>query len=355
MASPRKKGGRYARWSGNAWRNARCNACGIAARWLFAASLSYAADNHTDGKVPKHMLGALLGELPDALLDVDHAAELVAAGLWAETAKGYEIVGYLDHNISQCEWESEAERRSEHARKASVARWEKEAASKARSNPRHHDTMTQDVKTSETPSLGCASLGAREREAAAAEDEPAIRAVGDLEPIGAIALGAIGQVPEATEALGVSTRPERPPAASGDTLTADDVIRTVEPIWREQHGRSLGIGMGRPDMERAVGLLRWARSEEPDDPLRLISELWARFTADCDPASLHSPWAAFCASPGRYAAQGREDRDAEAKKRAKARRKRIERLEERKAALEFKGRWDEAAKVVAQIDQEMRV
>ena len=65
-------------------------------RYMHVEGLAWAGDHHTDGGISRAALRRLTDQ-PDAGLA---AAALVSAGLWQSTETGWQIVGYLDSQIS---------------------------------------------------------------------------------------------------------------------------------------------------------------------------------------------------------------------------------------------------------------
>lgn len=88
--------GRYAKNMGTHWRT-RARAVSLPAEGLNTRGESYCADVQSDGVVHDEFIGAMCGGKTATKI----VAELVAAGWWKRVERGYEIVGYLDRNISR--------------------------------------------------------------------------------------------------------------------------------------------------------------------------------------------------------------------------------------------------------------
>jgi hypothetical protein len=86
---------------------------GNAAVGLYARALSYCADNLTDGFVPKRW--AAMAGTPAT------CKKLESVDLWVKVEGGYQIPGYLKHNLSRAGIEA----RSERGRELADARWAK--------------------------------------------------------------------------------------------------------------------------------------------------------------------------------------------------------------------------------------
>ena len=76
------------------------------AKLLFIASLLYCNKEQTDGHLRRSDADHLSG-----LVKVRGTcrAELLGAGLWLETATGFEVVGFLDHNKSKAQRQKAAD------------------------------------------------------------------------------------------------------------------------------------------------------------------------------------------------------------------------------------------------------
>jgi hypothetical protein len=93
---------RYARLQGTFWRHDRTASLSLAAAGLHARAMSYAADQMTDGHVPRHLLAAFFGGAIDAAV----VAELTTAGVWREVKTGHVIRDWSQHNITAEGWEA---------------------------------------------------------------------------------------------------------------------------------------------------------------------------------------------------------------------------------------------------------
>jgi hypothetical protein len=81
---------------------------------VFIFGLGHCAQHGTDGFIPAIALGLIHGKPRDA-------AMLVQVGLWHELPGGYEVHDYREFQPS----DEESQKRSDKARKAAEARWEK--------------------------------------------------------------------------------------------------------------------------------------------------------------------------------------------------------------------------------------
>jgi hypothetical protein len=114
--------GNYAALLGDFWRNPNTRALTHEARALYCDALSYAADNLTDGIVPKSMLQGMHGELPIVIPVVLLTALREDGGsFFIDRGSSIEIVGYLDVNPSKAELRA----KSEKSKKAVQSRWDK--------------------------------------------------------------------------------------------------------------------------------------------------------------------------------------------------------------------------------------
>lgn len=103
---------RYAHLRQSFWRHPRVTSVSKAARWVYAAGLSYCADAESDGFITERAAVVMLAE--GAKRDVQ---ELVAAGLWTEAEGGYQVAGYLAHNKSKGEMQASREAMARGGRK----------------------------------------------------------------------------------------------------------------------------------------------------------------------------------------------------------------------------------------------
>lgn len=149
------KKGRYAKLMGDWWRNPKRASMSAEARDLYVASLSYAADQMTDGLVPGFMVPALLCGNPVG----SPVAELLAPPsggnpFWVEHDDGYEIFGYLDHNQSRDEHETYLEKQRLNGAKGGRPTKQKNPVGSPVAPPKTKPSVrvdprpkTQDVKT----------------------------------------------------------------------------------------------------------------------------------------------------------------------------------------------------------------
>lgn len=91
---------------------------GKAAAFVFIAGLGYCAQHLTDGELRKGTLPFIHGTPSDARL-------LVEARLWEEWERGWRVVNYADHQPTREMTEAAAKARSEIARDAARARWDR--------------------------------------------------------------------------------------------------------------------------------------------------------------------------------------------------------------------------------------
>jgi hypothetical protein len=95
-----------------------------AAIGLHLCGLCYAADNLTDGHVPK----AAIGRLTSAKTVGKMLGELEAAGMWIDEGKSWRIHDYLKYQPSRAQVLAEREKAAERQRKARDRAAEKRAA-----------------------------------------------------------------------------------------------------------------------------------------------------------------------------------------------------------------------------------
>lgn len=88
---------------------------GMAAAFVWVCSLAYAGKHGTDGFISKSALTRLNGK-------VKHARLLSGAGLWKDEGVGWTINGWAEFQESNVETQA----RSERARLAAFARWNKD-------------------------------------------------------------------------------------------------------------------------------------------------------------------------------------------------------------------------------------
>lgn len=85
---------------------------------LWVAGLTYASRHLTDGRIPARSLPVIAVVLDKPARADAYAGELVEHGLWTETALGFEIDSYLDHQRSRAQVEAERERDRDRKAKA---------------------------------------------------------------------------------------------------------------------------------------------------------------------------------------------------------------------------------------------
>lgn len=155
---PRKT--RYARLAGTAWRHRVTSALSVEAFSLWARCLSYCPDARSDGAIPAHMLRAVAGgRVTDRQVKAG-LAECVAAGLIAVRSDGdYELVGYLDHNMSREGDDARLDRDRNRKGNEGHFRSEMDAVSGADSESFRNRTQTHDSRlmTQDTDPIGSLS------------------------------------------------------------------------------------------------------------------------------------------------------------------------------------------------------
>lgn len=115
-----KRGSRYARLAGTAWRHRVTGALSPCAWSLWTRCLSYCPDEETDGVIPRAMLRAIAGGATSDRELKAGLAECLKAGVLREREdRDYEVAGYADHNITRGEDER---RRAEAARRQAESR-----------------------------------------------------------------------------------------------------------------------------------------------------------------------------------------------------------------------------------------
>jgi hypothetical protein len=121
-----------------AWR--RCPA----AIGLFAMSITYASGHKTDGHVPIEFVEDQFRRDRDMN---DAVAALVDAGLWADAEDGWTIPRFLSYNPPAAEASQAAAKRSEAARKAANARWNRNADACDSDASPHAETHMRPVRS----------------------------------------------------------------------------------------------------------------------------------------------------------------------------------------------------------------
>jgi hypothetical protein len=91
---------RYARLMGDFWRHPRLSALSPTAVGIHCRAMSYCAEQMTDGAIVRPIVAAFFGGPVDATI----IAELVSAGVWKETATGYQLRDWAQHNITADAW-----------------------------------------------------------------------------------------------------------------------------------------------------------------------------------------------------------------------------------------------------------
>jgi hypothetical protein len=88
----------------------------LAAAGLYSMTLSWCADQLTDGQIPQVQPRRLAGQPVDNLID-----ELVRVGLWEKRKGGFFVHDWLDYNPSKAQVLAERERKSEAGRLGGIA------------------------------------------------------------------------------------------------------------------------------------------------------------------------------------------------------------------------------------------
>lgn len=106
-----KRQGRYARLAGTAWRHRVLGTLSPEAFSLWARCLSYCPDELTDGVIPSRMLRAIAGSTTSPKALRQGLDECLERGVIILRADGdYELVHYLEHNVSRADDEARLER-----------------------------------------------------------------------------------------------------------------------------------------------------------------------------------------------------------------------------------------------------
>ena len=100
---------------GDLWLHPKWMTLPGAARGLWASGLSYSVSMRTFGSIEAHLLPVLGGTPEDA-------AALVAAGLWDETSKGWQMHDWDDHQTSREKFEEVSAKRRASGRLGGLAR-----------------------------------------------------------------------------------------------------------------------------------------------------------------------------------------------------------------------------------------
>jgi hypothetical protein len=95
----------YARLTGDLWLDPGLAGVPDEAFRVYVSSISYAAQQLTDGFVPRHVAVMLTSNL-DEPLAAEPWRPLIEGGLWLEVEGGFQIKGYLKHNKSKAEIEA---------------------------------------------------------------------------------------------------------------------------------------------------------------------------------------------------------------------------------------------------------
>jgi hypothetical protein len=118
--------------------NEKFLACSLAARGLWTICLSWVADKETDGAIPRSIVRLHAGQEIDVL-----TSELVEAGLWDLTEKGWAFHDYLVYNPSKSQLDEERQKSAD--RKAA---WkERQQAVRTSAEPAQGSRRGNDTRT----------------------------------------------------------------------------------------------------------------------------------------------------------------------------------------------------------------
>ena len=123
----------WSRLDNDRWANSKIIEVGLAASGLDTHAICYSASYLTDGFISKSVLTSIShGEKTAPLV-----AKLVSAGRWTydEAKAGYWLVNYLEHQPAKQEVLATEKARSESAKKAVTARWDKNREAKSHTEP----------------------------------------------------------------------------------------------------------------------------------------------------------------------------------------------------------------------------
>lgn len=242
---------------------------------LWTISGSWCAAHLTDGWIPSAQFRRLV---PFQVTKA--AAELVRVGLWIESEGGYRFRDWNHYQPTKDEVESRREGSAARTRKSRQKAKEKSAAS-----------ATDDVGNG-----ACNALQERDQRAS---DTSVTLSRPDPSPVHSY---------ECTSAPPRESPMDRMFASLSTTTAqaheADAIVARFEAGWKRKAGSSLGVQPKR-ERERALALLAWAKSESADDPGAVVESAAEAAAADQEVRNSGSPWAWFCAKPGKYLAVAR--------------------------------------------------
>lgn len=115
------------------WGHPKWLATPIRARGLWVTAGSWAADHEQDGKIPRHVLAILGGTAADA-------RSLVSAGLWSETAAGWQFHGWEEFQPTRAQKDADRADAKERMRLVREERKRKRSES-VRANESEHEQM----------------------------------------------------------------------------------------------------------------------------------------------------------------------------------------------------------------------
>lgn len=270
MSAPKKReGGRFARLLGSFWRSPKVHALSPEARALYCAGLSYAADGATDGRIPKYMLPALhVGmptALPIAMLCASHNGE---CPFWYDRGDHYEIHDFTDTNPTRAELEAMSER----GRELAARRWDR-ARTESETDADRNATRSACGDAIPNPKSQIPNLSSQ-----------------IPHPLNTRARATPVEVARAVESAAEALQGPPPWV---------EVLMRFDAAWERHHGCALGVEMAASQhRQKAEGVVKWARKQAGDDWPALVER--AVEAAAPQIASAGSPFALFCASPGKW-------------------------------------------------------
>ncbi len=87
--------------------------------------------------------------------------------------------------------------------------------------------------------------------------------------------------------------------SSADSKLMDSLAAAFDRSWHSVTGRRIGV-RARYERDRTRDLLEWARSVDPVDPVAVVDRAARSAASDPSCSGAGSPWAWFCAKPGKY-------------------------------------------------------
>lgn len=247
--------GNYSVLLGNFWRKPSTRMLTPEARSLYCDALAYAADNLTDGIVPKHALEGMHVAMRNALPIAMPLAMLTAmrgddGAFWIDHGDSVEIVGYLDLNMSKAELRAKSAKN----RKAAESRWKEDA---------------EDAGTQERDASGNAKRNASGIAKCTTPPDPLTPYV---------------------------ERETRARASDSDWVLA---LRVFDHAWEVARGQQLGLEAAAfKNRREGESLVAWARGAAGDGWLDKLRELSKHALADPFVSKSKFPLAAVSKSPG---------------------------------------------------------